>query len=128
MIANSDIEPIRKLWWLVLGVGIAFTCYLFLLGSSDSELVDDIIYLVWQLSPYFILTAIYFLNTKSKYGIFFATIAVIIGSIFAYIRVFHFPQSSTDGLIIMMLPMLNIVFAIPLGYGIGYIVDLRKAQ
>lgn len=111
----------RKVTIGLLGVGILLhldTVFFRAEGGFNEFLLEV---LVWSLVPYFVLFAL--LRWKKRVRVLCATAVVLLVDIGTYLMVFVFPQSSTGPLALLWMPLWNLVLSIPIGIGVGALME-----
>jgi hypothetical protein len=97
------------------------------IDSSDPLSIFSIVLLVWSLTPY-ILIMIIILQKKWLYETLCAVIAVFSFDLWMHLEVFMFPKSSTAAIGLLFMPLLNLIFVIPISLLIVFIIRKKSLK
>lgn len=116
---QSSLRKLILLLLVALGISLHSYTVLFRAEGAMSEFLLGL--LLWSSMPYLVLLIL--MRWKKQIRILCAALAVVLIDIGVHVRVFVFPQSSTDALALLWMPLWNLLFSIPAGIVIGVVIE-----
>ncbi len=111
----------RKPILFLVALGISLHSYTVLFRAEDGMSEFLLGLLLWSSMPYFVLLVL--LRWKRQIRVLCAALTVVLLDFGIHVRVFVFPQSSTDALALLWMPLWNFLFSIPVGIIIGVAIE-----
>jgi len=107
----------------LLAAGTLFSLYVDVIktGGNSHTMFADIV----LVGPWIFLIALYVLFRKAS-GFAIAAALMLACEIWVYLVVFVTPKHSTDALAYLAKPALQLLILVPIGLGIGYLIEKRS--
>ena len=126
-----SIERFPK-WGVILAssLGVLLHMYISVFEASGGLSAFTVGLLAWALVPYVICLFIAFVRGGRPFLGFCGATAALLGDLSSYYSVFISPTSSTSAIVLLFAPMVSLVFWMPLGVLVGYVVcrlHIRRA-